>query len=130
MTVLGALGVALLTAVSALLVRECGGRLALPISLTGGIVLLLAALPRVEETVAVFSRLGALGGGEWISVILKILAVGYTVELGADICRDLGEPSLAARLEIFGRLEILALALPAILSLLELALSLVREGAV
>ncbi len=128
MTVLSALGAALLAAISAMLVRECGGRLAVSVSLTGGIVLVLAALPRLAETVGVLSELCELGGGEWLSAILKILAVGYTVELGADICRDLGEPSLAARLELFGRLEILALALPAVLALLQLALSLVREG--
>lgn len=129
MTVSAAIGVAILSAVSAMLVRECGGRLAVPVSMVGGIALLLAALPRMAEAVGALSELSELGAGSWLPAILKILAVGYTVELGADVCRELGEASLAARLELFGKLEILTLSLPALLALLRLALSLVREGA-
>ena len=127
MTVATAIGVALLAAISAMLVRECGSRLAPMISLAGGTMLLTAALPRIGEALSLLSGLSELGGAEWLAPILKILAVGYTVELGADICRELGEGALASRLELLGRLELLALALPSLLALLELALSLVRE---
>jgi stage III sporulation protein AD len=128
MTPITAVGLALLTAVSAMLVRECGARLALPISLSGGVLLLLSALPKLESSIGVLRELGAVGGEEWLGNLLKILAVGYTVEIGADTCRELGEGGLASRLELFGRLEILSLAVPSLLAVLELGISLVREG--
>ncbi len=126
MTVWGAVAAALLTAISAMLVRECGGRLAALVSLTGGVVILLAVFPRAAEIVSELRGLAALGADEWLAPILKIIAVGYAVEIGADICRELGEAGVAARLELCGKLEILLLALPSFLGLLELAVSLVR----
>lgn len=126
MTVFGAVAAALLTAICAMLVRECGGKLAALISLTGGVVLLLAVFPRVTELVTEMRGIAALGADEWLAPILKIIAVGYAVEIGADICRDLGETGIAARLELCGKLEIFLLALPSFLGLLELAVSLVR----
>lgn len=126
MTAIGAVAAALLTAVSAMLVRECGGKLAALVSVTGGVVILLAVFPRVSSLVAELREITALGAEEWLPPILKIIAVGYAVEIGADICRDLGEAGAAARLELCGKLEIFLLALPSLLGLLELAVSLVR----
>ena len=126
MTLFGAVAAACLTAISAMLVRECGGRLAALVSLTGGIVILLAVFPRVAALVSALRGISALGADEWLAPILKIIAVGYAVEVGADICRDLGEAGVAARLELCGKMEILLLALPSFLGLLELAVSLVR----
>ena len=126
MTVLGAVAAAALTAISAMLVRECGGRLAPLVSLTGGVVILLSVFPRAAAAVSELRTIAALGSDEWLMPILKIIGVGYTVEIGADICRDLGEAGLASRLELCGKLEIFLLALPSFLGLLELATSLVR----
>ena len=125
MTVWGAVGAAILAAICAMLVRECGGKLAPLISLTGATVLVLCTLPRMARAVQELSSIAALGADVWLAPILKIIAVGYAVEIGADICRDLGAASLASRLELCGKLEIFILALPSFLGLLELAVSLV-----
>ena len=86
-------------------------------------LLLLAALPRLTEAVGELRAVSALGADVWLAPILKIIAVGYAVEIGADICRDLGAPSVASRLELCGKIEIFVLALPSFLGLLELAVS-------
>ncbi len=123
-TILRAVAAALLVAVSAGLIRECGGRLAPLVSLGGGVVLLSLTLPRLASAVEGLSRIASLLDSTLLSSMLRILAVGYTVELGAELCRDLGEASCAAKLEACGRIEILCLSIPAILGVIELALSL------
>ena len=57
-------------------------------------------------------------------LVLKVLGVGYLTEIGADVCRELGAESLAARLSLFGRMEIFLLSLPSLEKLFEAALSL------
>lgn len=116
---------ALVIALSTLVVRETGGRLGALVSLAGGVVLLLLFFPRLETLLTEIGSITAVGESEWLSPLLRIIAVGYTVEIGADICRELGEQGCAARLELCGRIEILLLAMPSFLALLSLAVSLV-----
>ena len=116
---------ALTASLSALLVRETGGRLGALVSLAGSVSLLLLLFPRLQSLLGEIGEIGSVGESEWLRPLLRILAVGYTVEIGADLCRDLGENGCAARLELCGRIEIFLLARPSFLALLELAVSLV-----
>ena len=116
---------ALVFSLTSLLVRETGGRLGALVSLSGGVVLLLLFFPRIETLLSEIGSIGAVGESEWLRPLLRILAVGYTVEIGADLCRELGEPGCASRLELCGKIEIFLLAMPSFLSLLSLAVSLV-----
>lgn len=116
---------AVVIALSSLLVRESGGRLGALVSLAGGVTLLLLFFPRVELLLSEIGRIGSVGESEWLRPLLRMIAIGYTVEIGADLCRELGESGCAARLELCGRIEIFLLAMPSFLSLLSLAVSLV-----
>jgi len=49
-------------------------------------------------------------------------AVAYIAEFGAEICRDAGEGAIAAKIEMAGKVIIIALAVPIITSLLDLVL--------
>ena len=116
---------ALILALASLLVRETGGRLGALVSLTGGVTLLLLFFPRIGTLLSEIGSIGAVGESEWLRPLLRILTVGYTVEIGADLCRELGEPGCASRLELCGKIEILLLAMPSFTALLSLAVSLV-----
>ena len=47
-----------------------------------------------------------------ISAALKVLGLGYLFGISADICRELGESGIAKSLEVVGRVEIIAVAVP------------------
>jgi stage III sporulation protein AD len=59
-------------------------------------------------------------------LLVKILAIAYLTTLAADVCRELGEASLGARVEWCGKAEILLLCLPKFWELAELALGLIE----
>ena len=92
MNLLTTLGVGVLAAVSALVLKECKSPLAPLFTLSAGLVLLLSLIPR--ETVG------------------KVLAAGLLTSIGTDVCCELGAPSLGAKLELAGKIEILLLSLP------------------
>ena len=54
--------------------------------------------------------------------VLKITGIAYIAEFGAEICRDAGEGAIAAKIEMAGKVIIIALAVPIITSLLDLVL--------
>ena len=61
------------------------------------------------------------GLSESFSSLLRMMAIGCLARLGGDLCRDMGETSLATRLELCGRVEILLLCLPLVEELCILA---------
>jgi len=53
---------------------------------------------------------------------LRIVGIAALCELGAQVCKDADENGLAAKIEIGGKLMVLALAAPIALSLVDLVL--------
>lgn len=120
-------GLAILCAALALLLKTAGAKPASAIPLTGGVLLSLFSLYRYEKPIATLLQLAEEAGvSASLGAILKMLAVGCLTTLAADICRDMGELSLGARVEACGRAEILLLCLPFITELFTLAWGLVE----
>ena len=55
----------------------------------------------------------------YIATMLKMIGVTYIAEFCSAICRDTGYQTIAAQVEIFGKLTILMLGMPVLLALLE-----------
>lgn len=62
---------------------------------------------------------------EFFTIIIKIVAVSYICEFASGICVDAGETSNAAKVELAGKVIIITLTIPIILSLADLLLSLI-----
>lgn len=112
MTLLQTVGISLLCAVAALVLRECKSPLAPLLTLFGGLCLLGTVLPRLSPLVAWGERLAAALPATVGETVGKVLAAGLLCGVGEDVCTDLGAASLGARLALVGKVEILLLALP------------------
>lgn len=55
----------------------------------------------------------------YISTLLKMIGIAYTVQLCAGLCKDAGYSSVASQIETFGKLTVLSLSLPVVLALLD-----------
>ena len=117
-------GTALLLALMALVLRESKSALSPLLLLGGGSLLLLGALPKLSAFSSLFSYFSSVGLAEETEPTVKVLAVGFITSLGAEACTELGAPSVAGKLELCGRIEILLLALPTLNALVSGALSL------
>ena len=117
-------GIALITTLCAMIVKECGGKMSLLVGSVGGLVILFYAVQAFSET---FSLLGEFTYAEklspYVTTILKILVIGYCVSLTAETCRELGEAGIASKLEVLGKAEMLLLCLPEMKKIIELAIS-------
>lgn len=113
---------ALLLAFLVFMLREMGFRGARPIAVVGIVLLALSVTGRLSE---LFSGLGlgevSEGAAEVTGAALKIIGVGYVFGFVADVCRDMGEGGIASWVLVAGRVEILLLATPYIISALKLA---------
>ncbi len=60
----------------------------------------------------------------WLTPVLRSLGIAVVAGCGADVCRDLGQDSVASGIELAGKAEIMLVCLPLITELLSLARSL------
>lgn len=58
----------------------------------------------------------------YIETILKIVGIAYITELGANVTKDAGLSSVAAKIELAGKIFILLLAVPIIIAVVELVI--------
>ncbi len=97
------------------------------VSLAASVILLGASvaafLPVIEF---VLETVEGTGFAEYLATLTKALGITLAVQLSADVCRDAGESSIASKLELVGKAEILVLCLPLIRDLITLAGEIVR----
>lgn len=112
-------GVAVITAILAVTVRQYRPELAVHVSIAGGAVLLLYAASELAGAAQILRDMFAqsgLGGG-WLDLVLKITGIAYITQIASELCRDMGEGALAVKTELCGRLMMLTCVSPAILKL-------------
>ena len=109
----------------ALALRRDNPAFAALIALTGSVLIFFMIVPRfgaaLEMIRLITDNLGS--GAAYVTTVLKIIGIAYAAEFGAGICADAGETGLAQRVELAGKILILAAAAPVVLTLLRQVLT-------
>jgi stage III sporulation protein AD len=105
-----------------IILSKQGKEYALILSLGACCLVLIAAFRFLDPVLDLLKRLQELGNlqPEWLNVMLKAVAIGLVVEMGALICSDAGNSALAKTLQILGAIVILWLSIPLMNSLISL----------
>jgi len=119
-------GFAVLAALMAMLLKRMRPEAGVAVALGAGVLLLALLLPTVEDAVTALSAIAASGGVPqgYMSQLLKVGGVSLLADFSAQTCRDAGEDGLAMKVELAGRVILIALALPFMESLLSHIMSL------
>lgn len=129
MTVLwSVLGIAAVTAVSVIFIKQYRPETALLLSVSGGILILLFCISdiadifaKLREMLSEFSVDGAI-----FNVIIKSLGVCLVTDFAGNTCRDFGHLSLASGVEFAGKIVVLVLSLPIISEIVTVAVELIK----
>jgi stage III sporulation protein AD len=125
MTTIGWCGAAIAAASAALLVRGQSKDASTVVSALAAVFLTGAAISALAPALSFMGETGDTGTlAEYMPTLLKALAVACCTAVTADICRDVGDTSIASRVELFGRAQIVLLALPLARELIQSATAL------
>ena len=115
-------GVAFITAISAVLLKQTRPELSLAITIAGSIIILLFLLDGTKETITIVGALAQNSGVEngLIKMLFKIVGVGYVAEFSAGILNDFGVNSVADKIILGGKIVIVIISLPIFENLLKL----------
>jgi len=126
MSVIAIVGFALAAGALSVFLKQYKAEYAMLVSVAAAAAALLMAagmiLPALREIEALAEKSGV--NAEYIKVLLKALGICYISELAAGSCRDAGETSLAAKIELACKAAIVILSLPMIKQLIELVMKL------
>ena len=127
MEILQIAGLGVAAALMAMVIRGSRPEMASLLAMAAGGLLFFLAVSRLQAVVAVMQSLTQKAGlqEEYLKVLLKVVGVAYVAEFAAQTCRDAGEESLAAKVEMCGKVLVLAMASPIIVSLVELVLGVI-----
>ena len=94
------LGVGIVTAITAVLLRTSRPELSFAVTIAGSVILLLFSIDLIGQTFGVLNEIGEKTGidNQLIKLIVKIVAIGYLVEFAAGIVEDFGSKSIADKL--------------------------------
>ena len=56
---------------------------------------------------------------KYIRLLIKVAGISYICEFSSSLCRDSGYSSVAAQIEMAGRLSILVMSMPVVMALLD-----------
>lgn len=113
--------VALITAFCVMILRDVKSELALIVGLAGGVIVVLSVVNYFSDIFGVISNIARRAGlaTSVVSLLFKIIAVGYITEFSASLIEDAGLSSLADRVTLAGKLIIVAASIPVIVEFFE-----------
>ena len=118
------LALCFIAAIAVIFLKQYKAEYAVVVAAAAGVVVLLLMLSNIRSSVLVFYELFAQNTqiSYYFKVALKALGITYLTGFVADMCRDFGQTSLAAKAELAGRFAIFWLAVPLLETLLDIAL--------
>lgn len=120
-------GLGLVVAVLAVILRGSKPEMAVLLSIAAGIIIFLAMIGRINSVLEVIKDLSARANLSmvYLGTILKIVGIAYVADFGAQICRDAGEGAVASKIEFAAKIIVLVMAVPIVVAVLNSLLKVV-----
>ncbi|MGB9804619.1 MAG: stage III sporulation protein AD [Desulfofundulus sp.] len=127
MEIMQIVGLGIVAAVLAVTIRHNKPEMAMLLSIAVGIILFMMVLGKIGTVIDVLKELSARANLNmvYLGTILKIVAIAYIADFGAQICRDAGEGAVASKIELAAKVLILVLAVPIMIAVLQSLLKIV-----
>lgn len=122
------IGVAILICIVSIVTKQIKPEFSLIVIIAGSCLLLWYILQYVGTIVNVFDNIATQTNinTEFLTIILKIVGIGYLIEFAANICVDSGNSSIADKIILIGKLIILTVSMPIISNLLNVIVGLIQ----
>ncbi|MDF2964173.1 MAG: spoIIIAD [Paenibacillus sp.] len=121
MEIIQIVGLGFLATVLVLIIKEQKPMFAFLLIAFTGITIFLFLIGKISSVIQVLEDLAVKANINMIflKTILKIIGIAYIAEFGAQIVRDAGQESIAAKIELSGKILIMVMAIPIVSVIIE-----------
>lgn len=119
--------IGLIATILAVILREQKPEIALQVSIVTGLIIFVFVITKMNSVIAVLKYFASKTNIDLIyfSTILKVIAIAYITEFGAQVCKDAGESSIASKIEFGGKVLIMIMAIPILAALMDIITKLI-----
>jgi len=112
---------ALIATVVIVLIKKEKKEIGVTISIFAAAVIAIYGIIKLEDIVNLIFDLAKNAGvsSKYLEIILKVVGIAYIIELTKDVCVDSGETALAGKVEMAGKIMIVASTVPIISGVVE-----------
>ena len=123
------LAVALITVFANMIIKQTKPEIAILISIAGSVLIIVMAVDTLNSVISSFYSIFEKTGVDTtlLTPLLKIIAIGYIAEFGANICADAGASSIADKILFVAKLIILLISLPIITTVVDMVVALLWQ---
>ena len=121
MDIIKIVGIGLISLVIIIIVKQYKPEFAVYVSLAAGILILMMVFEKLSGIIDLLSNLASRTSVNmsFITLLIKITGIAILTEFAVSICKDCGESAIASKIDIGGKIIIVAVSVPIISSLLE-----------
>lgn len=121
MSLAGIMFLGIAAALTAVLFKQIKGEYSIYIIVAAAIFLFILVMSEMSSVIQAVNQIKNYihFDDDYINILIKIVGISYLTQFSSDICKDCGYHSLANQLQIFGKISVLAVSMPVVLSLLE-----------
>ena len=114
MNIIAFIGAGVIGAVLSVVLKQYRPEFSVYISLATGMIMLGALVVLISPVIESALQLSDFSenGFKYSELLLKCLAICYITQLASESCRDAGEGSIAAKIDLAGKCAILLLSMP------------------
>lgn len=113
-------------AILSVTLRKQSPEFALLIGIVTGVLIFIFVSGKIGEVIDLL-RVLADGAGVhagYLGIVLKVIGISYIAEFATELCMDAGERAIATKIQFAGKVLILVVASPVLLSLMQVVLGL------
>lgn len=124
------IGIGLSVTMFSVLLRQNRPEFGMILPMLGAALILFCVLPYLVEVFGMFEAMAEQVGmqNQYFKMILKVIGIAYLCQFGAELCKDAGESAVASKIELGGKVMILAVSMPVIVGFLDLVRSIIAFG--
>ncbi len=111
-------GVGIFAVFTICIIREIRRELTVPLILAVCVVFLCSLIPKIAPAITLIGEFSALADRKYVGYILRALGITYITSVSSDVCKSVGEGTIAGYVETAGRAEIILLCIPMMRELL------------
>lgn len=122
MDIVKIIGVGLIALIIIILLKQYKPEFVIYISLIAGAIIIFMVLDKLTGIVDLLTNLSNKAGinNQFLGILLKITGIAFLTEFAVSICNDSGESAIANKIDLGGKIIMIAISIPIISALLEL----------
>lgn len=124
MDIIKIIGVGLIALIIIIIVKQYRPEFTMYVSVAAGIIILLLVMDKLSAIINLLTNLANRTSinNESIFLLIKITGIAILTEFASSVCKDSGETAIASKVDMGGKIIIIAMSIPIIASLLEIIL--------